>query len=201
MQLTNATKYGTPAAAAKALKKELTRAFPGVKFSVKTKNYSMGNSISVHWNNGPTTKQVERFADKYQKGSFDGMQDLYTYEPTLIVDSADGQLKELGGAKYVHTSRSIYGDYKTEEAFGENVQRDLAKLQHMEYEGPLQKFYPNDPSGTGCLQDAAWRVISRIDFTKGNYAGLRWLTDAEREAGYSPEREPVVAIQVAEGVR
>jgi hypothetical protein len=171
---TSAPKYQGAAAAAKAIKAELKKAFPTVKFSVKSKNYSGGNSISIHWFNGPTVGQVERISGKYQVGSFDGMNDLYSYEPTLIVDSADGQLKELGGAKYVFASRAFFGDYNAEAAFFENVQRDLCALQRMPFSGPFSPVYPNS---NVAVQDAAWKVVSRIDFTKGNYAGVKFGED------------------------
>jgi hypothetical protein len=168
---TSAPKYQGAAAAAKAIKAELKKAFPTVKFSVKSKNYSGGNSISIHWFNGPTVGQVERISGKYELGSFDGMTDSYNYESTLIVDSADGQLKELGGAKYVFASRAFFGDYAAESAFFENVQRDLCALQRMPFTGPRSPIYPND---TRPVDEVADRVVAAIDFTKGNYAGVKF---------------------------
>jgi hypothetical protein len=88
--------------AAKNIRIELKRAFPGVKFSVKTSRFSMGDSITVSWTDGPQAKQVDEIADKYAAGSFDGSQDLYTYERNAWRDA-------FGDAKYVSTSRS-YSD-------------------------------------------------------------------------------------------
>jgi len=169
--LTTETKYKTAAEGAKGLKAELKKIWPKVKFSVVSKTFSMGDSISVHWTNGPTTKEVDRIANKYQEGWFDGMTDCYTYESTLIVDSADGQLKKLGGAKFVHTSRSIFGSYEAEAAFIENVERDLCKLQRVDYVGPYTKIFEN---GEKTANDLAWPIISKINFLKGNYAGLKF---------------------------
>lgn len=67
--------------AAKMIRKDLKAAFPGVKFSVNTHRYSMGNSIRVEWIDGPSYESVERLTDKYEDGDFDGMTDCYNYRP------------------------------------------------------------------------------------------------------------------------
>lgn len=86
--------------AAKNIRIELKKAFPGVKFSVKSEYYSGGNSVNVYWTDGPTTEQVEKITGKYQEGSFDGMTDCYNYEENLFSDV-------FGGAKYVMEQRSV----------------------------------------------------------------------------------------------
>ena len=63
--------------AAKNIHIELKAEFPGVKFSVTSKSYSMGNSINVDWTDGPTEKQVDEIISKYQYGSFNGQDDCY----------------------------------------------------------------------------------------------------------------------------
>jgi len=182
--LTTETKYRTAAEGAKGLKAELKKRWPKVKFSVVSKTYSMGDSISVSWNNGPLMKEVERITCKYEEGWFDGMTDSYNYEPTLIVDSADGKLKNLGGAKFVHTTRTIFGGYEAQAAFIENIERDICKLQRVEYVGPYTKIFDH---GRGAVNDLVWPIISKIDFLKGNYAGLKFGED-----GF----EPVLASEV-----
>jgi len=74
------------------LKKELRKAFPGVKFSVRSDH----SSINVHWPKGTEIdrKEIEKIADKYQYGGFDGMTDC----PYLI----DNPWSDVfGGARYV----------------------------------------------------------------------------------------------------
>jgi hypothetical protein len=85
-------------AAAKNMRIELARAFPGVKFSVKSRRFSGGDSIDVSWTDGPTGDQVDAIIDRYSAGSFDGMQDLYTYERSAWTDA-------FGDAKYVNSRR------------------------------------------------------------------------------------------------
>ena len=88
------------AQAAANIRKELKAAFPGVKFSVTSDSYAGGNSVSIHWTEGPTTERVEAISGKYQEGSFDGMIDLYTA-------SSERRFTEAyGGAQYVQCQRS-----------------------------------------------------------------------------------------------
>jgi hypothetical protein len=89
------------AAAAKAIRQELKAAFPTVKFKVTSKGYSMGDHVDIDWTDGPTTRSVEAIVDKYQKGHFDGMIDLYEYS-----NSRD----DIPQSKYVMTSREYSND-------------------------------------------------------------------------------------------
>lgn len=84
--------------AAKNIRIELKAAFPGVKFSVRTESFSMGDAIRVSWTDGPTTAMVDAIVDKYQAGSFNGMEDIYEYSRSAWTDA-------FGDAKYVSTSR------------------------------------------------------------------------------------------------
>jgi len=84
--------------AAKNIRKELKKHFPGVKFSVRLERYSMGNNITVAWLNGPEQNKVEKIICKYQIGHFDGMQDLYEYNNNPFN-------KIFGGTKYLHTNK------------------------------------------------------------------------------------------------
>lgn len=89
-------------AAAKNIRIELARAFPGVKFSVKSRRFSMGDAIDVRWTDGPNGKQVDEIIDRYAAGSFSGYDDLYTY-------SRSAWREAFGDAKYVHSARD-YSD-------------------------------------------------------------------------------------------
>lgn len=101
--------------AAKNMRIELKAAFPGIKFSVQSKSYSGGCSITVYWTDGPTTKQVEAIIDRYSAGSFDGMDDLYSYEHSAWTDA-------FGSAKYVFATRD-YSDAMIQEAITEVCNR------------------------------------------------------------------------------
>lgn len=66
----------------KMIKEILKLYFPATKFSVVGESYSMGHSIDVRWDLGPTTKQVNELVRKYTDKSFDGMTDSTTYLDT-----------------------------------------------------------------------------------------------------------------------
>ena len=86
------------AATAAAIRKELKAEFPGIKFSVKSESYAGGNSVSIKWEDGVTTKEVDAVVNKYQYGSFNGMEDIY--ENTNNRD-------DIPQVKYVMTERTI----------------------------------------------------------------------------------------------
>ena len=114
------------------LKTELTRAFPGIRFSVKSESYSGGSSLRVSWQFGPTTAQVQPFADKYKEGSFDGMTDSYHHNHENVWPSV------FGGACHVFTSRTWPDDF-----YGE-VGRALCQLQKVEYLGEHSRLFGPD---------------------------------------------------------
>jgi hypothetical protein len=66
--------YTSPSDVAKLVRKELKQAFPGVKFSVRT---TSSGAINISYVDGPTFSDVSEIANKYEWGSFDGMQDMY----------------------------------------------------------------------------------------------------------------------------
>ena len=71
-------KYLSCAETAKRLRRALKTCFPGVKFSVRSKTYSGGGSITVYWWDGPAADDVERVAMIFEGACFDGMIDLKT---------------------------------------------------------------------------------------------------------------------------
>lgn len=89
----SACKGGSLIAASKNMKVELGLAFPGVKFSIKTRRFSGGDAIDISWIDGPTSKQVDEIIDRYSAGSFDGMTDCYNYGRNAWIEA-------FGDAKY-----------------------------------------------------------------------------------------------------
>jgi hypothetical protein len=69
------TKYLSCAETAKLVRQALKESFPGVKFSVKSKNYAGGGSINVKWMDGPLSSQVKAITDAFEGAYFDGMID------------------------------------------------------------------------------------------------------------------------------
>lgn len=93
-------RYLSCAETAKLVRKALKEKFPGIKFSVRSKTYSGGASITVSWTDGPTTKQVDAVTDFFEGASFDGMIDLKSYHDAIL----NGERVHFG-ADYVFSNR------------------------------------------------------------------------------------------------
>lgn len=106
------SKFITVAETAKIVRSALKVAFPGIKFSVRSKSYSGGASIDVSWQDGPTAKEVEYITNKYQGASFDGMQDLKSYH----TGNYNGE-KVYFGADFIFTTRTFSVDFLKRRAF------------------------------------------------------------------------------------
>jgi hypothetical protein len=88
--------------AAANIRAELRATFPGVKWSVRTSKYSMGNDVTIYWTDGPTREEVSQLTAKYLCGSFDSYTDCYEY-------STSDFNEKHGGTKYLHFYRE-YSD-------------------------------------------------------------------------------------------
>ena len=141
-------------AAAKNIRIELKAAFPSVKFSVKSRRFSMGDAIDVSWEDGPTTDQVEDITGKYQAGSFNGQTDCYEY-------GADSWTRAFGDAKYVHTSREASDKAILSAIRTVSARYDLpegAEVTPETYKGG--KLWSVNMGGTN-LQEVVGRTIQR----------------------------------------
>lgn len=96
---------------AKEIRKELKIKFPGVKFSVRTKKYSGGSSISVSWIDFPTAAAVEEITNKYKSVRYDE----YT-----------GEILS-GGNTYIHTYNTWSEEMETE------IKENLIKKYGIEF--------------------------------------------------------------------
>jgi hypothetical protein len=94
-------RYISCADTAKLVREALKKAFPGVKFSVRSSTYSGGASIRVKWTDGPETKKVECVAGAFAGADFDGMIDLKSYHESDL----NGERVHFG-ADYVFCDRN-----------------------------------------------------------------------------------------------
>ena len=152
--------------AAKAIRMELKQRWPLTKFSVRSESYSGGSSINVSWELGPTGKQVEHIANKYEEGSFDGMTDSYNYDPTLVL-TKDNQIKRLGGAKYVFCNRSE-GDGSLRLAYSQAV----CKEQQVEYNGDSTIISGKTWERFLEVGDQFWQAFSKCDLYLKEFDGI-----------------------------
>ncbi len=96
----NKGKSSSHAATAAAIKAELTALYPGIKFSCTSDSYSMGDSVTVKWTDGPKSAEVDEIIKKYQYGHFDGMNDMY---------ESSNRRSDIPQSKYVSSNRN-YSD-------------------------------------------------------------------------------------------
>lgn len=68
-----------PAQAAKLIRAELKKAFPGVKFSVTSDCTLMCSSVDISYNADIQKQEIRKITDKYKRGHFDGMTDSYEF--------------------------------------------------------------------------------------------------------------------------
>ena len=115
----------TAAICAQAIRAELKKAFPNVKFSVKSSNFSMGNSVDIKYVDGPAKKDVEAITSKYQYGHFDGMIDCYEHSNTRDDLPAQAEFVFVTREFSVETSKKLM--LKLAEKYGIAPQEDLSK--------------------------------------------------------------------------
>ena len=96
---------------AREIRKELKIKFPGVKFSVRTKKYSGGSSISVSWTDFPTVEAVEEITNKYE---------------SIRYDEYTGEILS-GGNTYIHTYNTWSQEMETE------IKENLIKKYGIEF--------------------------------------------------------------------
>lgn len=67
------------ALAAQAIRTELKKEYPGLKFTCRSENYSGGNSIRVAYKDQSieTHEAIKNLLAKYEYGHFNGMDDIY----------------------------------------------------------------------------------------------------------------------------
>lgn len=136
------------ALAAKNIKEELRCAFPGIKFSVRSETFSMGDAVRISWDNGPTGKEVDAIVKDYCNSEFDGMQDLSTY--------VKKDKHKFGSAKYVTTSRHC----------SEFMDQIEAALKPHYPEADHYQIFQN--------QNLAWRIASKVSLKAGQkFVGVR----------------------------
>ena len=84
--------------------------YPSVVCSVKSSSFANGSSLDVYLSNPNGSevevsifKDVERFADQFEYGRYNGMDEMYDYYETSGLKTEKGMEIEAG-VKYVHTN-------------------------------------------------------------------------------------------------
>ncbi len=199
---------------AKLIRPVLAKNFPGIKFSVRSSTYSMGASIDVSWDMGPTTKEVDKFVDGFAGSSFDGMNDLKSYQDCWLLPDGTAQLAyrpdscggsipgfvsdtphpnaELVsfGADSVQTNRHCPNE------ISEQIAKDMCMLQKVWYHGESTTglYGENDREWVTTL---AWRLFSRTSFKPSEtYGGVRYATEEELHIDHDNQPMRIIVKEV-----
>ena len=141
--ITERPRRATATEVAQKVRHDLKLAFPGVRFSVKTRNRGT-DAVVVHWQDGPTCDRVEDIVNRYQLGDFDGMTDSYNYRQYRTVIQGVEY-----GVRWMQTQRDMSDAAET---------RFMALI--MQYRGDL------DGKPDYEIANLAWREFVRWDGCK-----------------------------------
>jgi hypothetical protein len=96
---------------AKIVRGALAKAFPGIKFSVRSETYSGGASINVQWTDGPTAQMVDNVVQAYRGKDFDGMIDMATSRGHWLMPDGTATCAHFQGTEGQRGSiREFFGD-------------------------------------------------------------------------------------------
>ena len=74
--MTDRARYVDVAETAGIVRARLKREFPSVRFSVRSRRYAGGASITVSWKDGPLVSEVAPITSQYKGAGFDGIIDM-----------------------------------------------------------------------------------------------------------------------------
>lgn len=165
------------------LRAGLAIAFPGIKFSVTTQTYSGGSSLHVRWTDGPTTKTVDRIAQRYSFKGFDGMVDCAFYDDNWLARDGTMTLAHSpghaggGGRESIGSPHSADCVLVTGGAGYVSCTRDRsftslfnqARVLAGKYRVTMPETFANDKA----LQD--WLATTRVDFGTCSGGG-EWMS-------------------------
>lgn len=183
----NPTK-STAANTAVAIRQELKNKFPGIKFSVTSDNFSMGNSVDIRWTDGPTSDEVDSITSKYQYGHFDGMTDMY---------ESSNRRSDIPQAKYVQTSRDMSEDVKKcREQLAELMGENTADYYENRPEGVFYRIFAK----TSFPATFDSPRIERTGVTCGSFSEFYQITFNTPNTSQKPEKveAPKNTVQVIE---
>lgn len=161
---TNTNIHGEPttwlscAETARLLRTALNKAFPDVKFSVRSKVYSGGASIRVAWTDGPLDADVQKVCDRFEGSDFDGMQDLKTNKHETRVDGY-GEIRHVHyGSDFVFANRSVSRFDEWQDAALDMIRRRCT----------IVGAWGQERFGDEWIEQLAQRMARAVDFTSAD---------------------------------
>lgn len=136
----------------------------GLEVTVKSRNFSMGDSVDVHMTDQkPAVRRlVEQYCGKFQAGSFNSMEDIYEYS---------NKSSDLPQAKYVHVQNAI------SDAMREAIYQHLREAWHGGEGLPATFEEGRDARfGGGYAQEFVYRLFRDEDstFWKSRGSANQW---------------------------
>lgn len=164
---------------AKLVRKVLKEKFPGTKFSVRSKTYAGGASITIDYTDGPRAREVEDACDHLRASDFNPMEDLKEYRGgTLFADGEEFEQVHYG-ADYISAHREFSPE--VEAAAKERIV-ELAGATGFDYNGRYDVAVDRD---SGELIACRGQIVSE---TYGSTILHRYLYGLD----LSPEAPPEV---------
>lgn len=106
------SEYLNVAETAKLVRQALKRAFPGVKFSIRSHRYDGGACLSVRWVGGPQRGEVDTVVQPYAGAEFDTLTEAKVRRGAWLhpdgrasAEAAEGAREVQFGTDYVFTER------------------------------------------------------------------------------------------------
>jgi len=139
----------------KAIREELKKEFPGVKFKVNSEG---GSAINIYYVDGPSYESVDKVVGKYEMGHFDGMTDIYEY---------DNRREDIPQVMYVFTTREISLEY------GQEALEEFNKYWNREEKPNIYDSYHFEIPVIGSIQDIDWNMQWKDFINKYNFSNLQ----------------------------
>lgn len=179
------------AEAAKLVRVALKKEFPGTKFSVKTSKYSMGASISVHYEGGPDEKEVDALVSRYSGKDAPDVTDYSASLHHVLKTNPDGS-HEIK----LWTKDTQLGPDEKVVSLGSDYVSAHRKTPISEMETPgsseALQLFKGLPGGA---MERINNVDSRVSFEESAYAQAnREFEDARAAAGPNPSAAAKVTL-------
>ena len=134
----------------KAIREELKKEFPGVKFKV----HSDVSAVNIYYIDGPTEEEVNKITYKYEMGRFNGMEDIYEY---------NNMKEDIPQVKYIFITREISLEY------GQEALDEFNRYWDRNEQPNIQDSYYFDIPVISSIQDIDWnlqwsRFINKYNF-------------------------------------
>ncbi len=157
---------------AKLIRLTLKKRFPQIDFSVRSRKYSGGASIDIDWNDGARAKEVEAIVKGFEGASFDGMNDLKSYQDCWLLPDGTAQLAyrpdSCGGSIPEYVSDAPHPNAELV-SFGANFvfcnrhitdfdAREAKALEYIRSHCACEGQQPNDRFGNEWVNDLAHRM-------------------------------------------